>query len=89
MRTSCVILCVLSVLMLSGCSAQPISKTWGHLKQGYNTTKQVYRATKSVAKLVNPLEYVYVSEHGESMRADGEPFVTHEAMIGFTPSHAE
>lgn len=84
MRTTCVLFCVLSALMLSGCSARPISKTYHHLKQGYATTKHVYRATKSVAKLVNPLEYIYISETegGEAVMTDGEPFETHEAMLG-------
>lgn len=81
MRNTYAIMCLSALLVFTGCSARPISKTWGHLKKGYNTTKQVYRATKSVAKLVNPLEYVYVSEHGEALTPEGEPFVTWDAML--------
>ena len=89
MRNTLTILCLSAMFTLAGCSARPISKTWGHLKNGYSTTKQVYRATKSVAKLVNPLEYVYVSEHGEALTPEGEPFVTEDAMLGCTPDDAE
>ncbi len=89
MRNTFAILCLSALFVFTGCSARPISKTWGHIKHGYNTTKQVYRATKSVAKLVNPLEYVYVSEHGEALTPEGEPFVTKDAMLGCTPDQAE
>lgn len=78
--------------MLSGCSSRPISKTWGHVKKTYNTTKQVYHTTKAVAKttrsvaeIVNPLDYVYLSQHGEAMTQQGEPFVLSEALVGSKP----
>ena len=69
------------ILVLGGCSARPISKTWHHVKKTYNATKQVYRATKAVAEVVNPLEYVYVSEHGQALTPDGQPFVTRDAIV--------
>jgi hypothetical protein len=77
------------LLILGGCSARPISKTWHHLKKGYNATKQVYRATKAVAEVVNPLEYVYVSDHGEAVTPEGEPFLIEDAILGRMPDEAE
>lgn len=85
MQKSCAIVGLLALLFLSGCSARPISSTWGHLKKGYNTTKQVYRATKAVAEIVSPLEYIYLSEHGPALMQHGEPFITREAMLGPAP----
>ena len=85
MRNTYAILSLSALLIFTGCSARPISKTWGHLKNGYNTTKQVYRTTKAVVNLVNPLEYVYVSEHGEALTPEGDPFVTEDAFLGCSP----
>ncbi|MBX2851147.1 MAG: hypothetical protein KTR15_05310 [Phycisphaeraceae bacterium] len=86
MQKSCAILGLAALLLLAGCSGRPISKTWGHLKKGYNTTKQVYRTTKAVAGLVNPLEYIYFSEHGQAVTQQGEPFAAQDAMLGSAPS---
>ena len=57
--------CVLAaaVIVFTGCSARPISKTYNAMKRAYHTTGKVYRTTKAVAELVNPLEYIYLSEH--------------------------
>ena len=85
MQKACALLVLTALLFLAGCSARPISKTWGHLKKGYNTTKQVYRATKAVAEAVNPLEYIYLSEHGQALNQHGEPFDTQDAMLGLAP----
>ena len=67
--------------MLSGCSSRPISKTYHHIKKTYNTTKQVYHTTKAVAEMVNPLEYLYVSQHGEALNQAGEVFTVNQALI--------
>ena len=85
MRKTLAILGLSALFLLAGCSSRPISKTWGHIKKGYNTTKQVYRTTKAVAELVNPLEYIYLGEHGEALTPAGEPFVTRDAILGPDP----
>jgi len=56
--------CVLAgaVIVFAGCSSRPISKTYQAVKRAYHTTGKVYRTTKAVAELVNPLEYIYLSE---------------------------
>lgn len=57
-----------------GCGYKPITKTFNAVKKVHNTTRQVYRATKSVAELVNPLEYIYVSvPTGDLVRGEPEP----------------
>lgn len=89
MRTTYAIVGLSALLMLGGCSSRPISKTWGHVKKTYNTSKQVYRTTKAVAEVVNPLEYIYLSEHGEAMTPDGQPFVTEDAIIEQTPEQMD
>lgn len=89
MRKIVVILGLSALLVMAGCSSRPISKTWGHVKKTYNTSKQVYRTTKAVAEVVNPLEYIYVSEHGEALTPDGEPFVVHDAILDPTPDHVD
>ena len=89
MRKIVSILCLSACVLLGGCSARPVSKTVHHLKQGYNTTKQVYHTTKAVVRLVNPLEYIYFSEHGQVLTPQGEPFVTWDAILGQTPDSAE
>ena len=81
MQKSLVIVGLAIVFVLGGCSARPISKTWHHTKRVYNATKQVYNASKAVAEVVNPLEYIYVSEQGHAVTPDGEPFVTGDAII--------
>ena len=82
MRTTYVILSLSILLVLGGCSSRPISKTYHHTKKAYNTTKEVYRTTKAVAEVANPLEYIYISEYGEAVTPDGQPFMTHDAMLG-------
>lgn len=89
MRTTYAIVGLSVLLILTGCSSRPISKTWGHVKKTYNTTKQVYRTTKAVAEVINPLEYIYVSEHGEAVTQEGEPFVTRDAMLEFSLDQAD
>ena len=81
MQTTYVILGLSGLLVLAGCSSRPISKTYHHARKAYSTTKQVYHATKAVAEVANPLEYIYISEHGEAVTQDGQPFVTHGAML--------
>ncbi|MEM9108523.1 MAG: hypothetical protein AAGC72_00675 [Planctomycetota bacterium] len=81
MRKLILIFCVSAIFVLAGCSSRPISKTWHHVKKTYSTTKQVYRTTKAVAELVNPLEYIYVSQQGGAMTQEGEPFVTQDAIL--------
>ena len=85
MRKTLFIVCLSAFVLLGGCSSRPISKTWGHVKKTYNTTKQVYRATKAVAEVVNPLEYIYLSEQGPAQTQGGEPFVTQDAILGPEP----
>jgi PBP1b-binding outer membrane lipoprotein LpoB len=82
MQKSILIVSITALFFFAGCSSRPISKTWGHVKKTYNTTKQVYRTTKAVAELVNPLEYIYLSEHGEAWTQNGDPFETQDAMLG-------
>ena len=64
MRFTTMMLGLLTVCVLSGCASKPISKTYHAVKRAYHTTGKVYRTTKAVAELVNPLEYIYVSEQG-------------------------
>ncbi|MEO0477091.1 MAG: hypothetical protein AAF085_14140 [Planctomycetota bacterium] len=89
MRKIFAILCLSACVLLGGCSARPVSKTVHHVKQGYNTTKQVYHTTKAVVRLVNPLEYIYVAEHGEALTPEGEPFVTEQAILETSHDPAE
>lgn len=89
MRNIYAILGLSVLLVFTGCSSRPISKAWHHVKKGYSTTKQVYRTTKAVVGLVNPLEYIYVGEHGEALTPDGEPFFTQDAVLGCMLEPAE
>ncbi|MGB1124767.1 MAG: hypothetical protein ACPG4Q_06150 [Phycisphaeraceae bacterium] len=89
MRKTSAIIGLSVLLVLGGCSSRPISKTIGHVKKTYNTTKQVYHTTRAVVDLVNPLEYVYVSEGGQALTPDGSPFVTADAVVGKSPEIAE
>jgi uncharacterized lipoprotein YmbA len=89
MRKLAVIVSLLCAMSLAGCSSRPITKTWHHLKRGYHTTKQMYHTSKAVAEVLNPLEYVYVAEHGESLTPDGEPFVTGDAVLAQPEQAAE
>lgn len=89
MRTTYAIVGLSVLLMLGGCSSRPISKTWGHVKKTYNATKQVYRTTKAVAEVVNPLEYIYLSEHGQALTPQGEVFVTADAMLVNPPEQMD
>ena len=50
-----------AAVLIAGCSARPISRTLNAAERVYNTTGQVYRASRSVADLMNPMEYLYFS----------------------------
>ena len=89
MRKTAALVGLSALIMLGGCTSRPISKTWHHTKRVYNTTKQVYNATKAVAEIVNPLEYIYISEHGEWVAQDGGPFVIEDAIVEISPDQAD
>ena len=89
MRKTAVIVGLSALVMLGGCTSRPISKTWQHTKRVYNTTKKVYSATKAVAEVLNPLEYIYISEHGECVTPEGELFRIEDAIVDATVDQAE
>ena len=59
-------LVILALLVLTGSSVKPISRTIDTVKRVYHTTGKVYQAGKAVSDLVNPLELVFVSDSDDA-----------------------